>query len=74
MTVKERLTRFIEVMPEEDAEGLLETLEAQRREKVKAARGSAAHVPGSVDDYLQRKQKEIELEEEQAARRQQGLG
>jgi hypothetical protein len=71
MTVKERLAQLIEALPEEDAEDLLESLEAQRQEKVKAVRGSAAHVPGSVEDFLQRKQKEIDREEKQAARRQQ---
>jgi hypothetical protein len=72
MTVKERLAQLIESLPETDAEKLLESLEAQRWVKVKAVRGSAAHVPGSVEDFLQRKQKEIDHEEGQATRRQQG--
>jgi hypothetical protein len=31
-----------------------------------------AHLPGSVDEFLQRKQEEIDLEEERWERRQQG--
>ena len=34
----------------------------ERAERIRAARGSLAHVPGSVDDFLQRKQEDIERE------------
>jgi excisionase family DNA binding protein len=34
----------------------------ERAQRIRAARGSLAHVPGSVDDFLQRKQEEIEWE------------
>ncbi len=44
----------------------------ERRARVMAAAGSMAHLPGSVDEFLQRKQEEIDLEEERWERRQQG--
>ncbi len=35
----------------------------ERRARVKAFRGSAAHLPGSVDDFLRRKHEDTEREE-----------
>jgi excisionase family DNA binding protein len=34
----------------------------ERAERIRAARGSLAHLPGSADDFLQRKQEDIEWE------------
>lgn len=34
----------------------------ERAARIRAARGSMAHVPGSVDEFLRRKQEEIEWE------------
>jgi hypothetical protein len=43
----------------------------ERRARVMAAAGSMAHLPGSVDEFLQRKQEDIALEEERWKRWQQ---
>ena len=44
----------------------------ERRARVMAVAGSMAHLPGSVDEFLRRKQEEIDLEEERWERRQKG--
>jgi hypothetical protein len=47
---------------------LRDLTEEERKERVKAAYGALAHIPGSVEDFLQRKHEDLDLEEEQAAR------
>jgi hypothetical protein len=82
MTVKEELHRLIDDLPEDLANqarvylNFLRSTETweERAARVQSAYGSMAHLPGSVDDYLQEKQEEIELEEEQAERLMRGVG
>jgi hypothetical protein len=76
MTVKERLAQLIEAMPEEAAEELLRLAEARavKPQSRVSAFGKYAHSSVTVDDYLQRKQEEIDREEEQAARLSRGEG
>ena len=57
-----------------DREGLMETATRplspeERAARANAAFGIAAHLPGSVDDFLRRKQEDIDLEEERWQRR-----
>jgi hypothetical protein len=44
----------------------------ERAARANAALGALAHVPGSVDEFLRRKQEEIDLEEEIWERRRAG--
>jgi hypothetical protein len=63
----------VEAQPECPAKEVMPPLSPEeRRARVMAAAGSMAHLPGSVDEFLQRKQEEIDLEEERWERRQQG--
>ena len=90
MTMKERLHHLIEELPESDlsaAERMLRGLKLptepesatgetpeERRARVYALAGSAAHLPGSVDEFLARKHAEKAREHEQDRRRQAGIG
>lgn len=87
MTVKERLHRIIEEMPESEArraEAMLRGLDLpalqrrhgaqrltpeERRARVRAFRGSAAHLPGSVEEFLRRKHEDTEREEARLGQR-----
>lgn len=82
MTIRERVHALVERLPEGDLPvlermlgGLAQPEETQqaplspeeRRALVKAARGSAAHLPGSVEQFLREKHEDNERDEARAA-------
>lgn len=53
-----------EAAPERQAEEAAQQISPdERAARIRAARGSMAHVPGSVDDFLRRKHEDIEWED-----------
>jgi len=59
-----RLRKDQEAPPEHQAEEAAQPISLEERAaRIRAARGSMAHVPGSVDDFLRRKHEDIERED-----------
>jgi hypothetical protein len=59
-----RLRRAQLEAPEYQAEEAAQPISPEERAaRIRAARGSMAHVPGSVDDFLRRKYEDIEWED-----------
>ena len=57
------------VLPEDPAKAWRSLSQEERERRVRSVMGKYAHLPGSVDDFIRRKQEDIALEDAKMERR-----
>ena len=60
---KERAEMLLKSVSDEEGHQRSELTEQERLARIDAAMGMFAHLPGSVDDFIKEKQKDIDIEE-----------